>query len=204
MISQFPIVDGVAEKVLIVLLQLGRLSPITHCDEFLIVLFTSQENYVNNFSGDELPCLTGRGRWIPGATCRKQRKICPRSQQRCRKMGADRMLDEQSTSALNQQTEILVTPGAEGLQPAGQRVFDAILKAIYEQRVKPGTKLGEEALAAFFSVGRGHIRRALLALSHQKVIELIPNRGAFVTRPTEADARDIFNARRLLEEVVVR
>lgn len=97
----------------------------------------------------------------------------------------------------------MAAQGGEGLQPAGQRVFDAILKAIYEQRIRPGTKLGEEALASFFSVGRGHIRRALLALSHQKVIELIPNRGAFVTKPTEADARDIFSARRRLEELVV-
>lgn len=116
------------------------------------------------------------------------------------------MLDEQSTIVNNQQQgkEAVAASGAEGLQPVGQRVFDAILKAIYEQRIRPGTKLGEEALANFFSVGRGHIRRVLLALSHQKVVELIPNRGAFVTRPTEADARDIFSARRLLEELVVQ
>jgi len=104
----------------------------------------------------------------------------------------------------NQQQKKEATPGAEGLQPAGQRVFDAILRAIYEQRIRPGTKLGEEALATYFSVGRSHIRRAFLALSHQKVIELIPNRGAFVTRPTEADARDIFSARRSLEDLVVQ
>lgn len=102
-----------------------------------------------------------------------------------------------------QQEAAASAAGAEGLQPAGQRVFDAILKAIYEQRIKPGTKLGEEALAGVFSVSRGHIRRVLQALSHQKVVELIPNRGAFVTKPTEADARDIFSARRLLEEVIV-
>lgn len=114
-------------------------------------------------------------------------------------------MDKQSTIVSNQQQEKETLPasGGESLQPAGQRVFDAILKAIYEQRIRPGTKLGEEALASFFSVGRGHIRRALLALSHQKVIELIPNRGAFVTKPTEADARDIFSARRQLEELVV-
>jgi DNA-binding GntR family transcriptional regulator len=32
---------------------------------------------------------------------------------------------------------------------------------------------------------------------------LIPNRGAFVVRPTEDDARDIFSARRCLEDLVV-
>ena len=32
---------------------------------------------------------------------------------------------------------------------------------------------------------------------------MIPNRGAFVIRPTEDDARDIFSARRCLEDLVV-
>lgn len=109
---------------------------------------------------------------------------------------------DQQTRGKQQETPASAS-GSEGLQPSAQRVFDAILKAIYEQRIKPGTKLGEEALASVFSISRGHIRRVLLTLSHQKVVELIPNRGAFVTRPTEADARDIFSARRLLEQVVV-
>jgi DNA-binding GntR family transcriptional regulator len=113
-------------------------------------------------------------------------------------------LNKQSAVVSNQELgNEAAPPGAERLQPVGQRVFDAILRAIYEQRIRPGTKLGEEALASFFAVGRGHIRRVLLALSHQKVVELIPNRGAFVTRPTEADARDIFSTRRLLEELVI-
>ena len=67
----------------------------------------------------------------------------------------------------------------------------------------PGTKLGEEALAAAFSVSRARIRRVLLALSQQKLVQLIPNRGAFVTKPTEDDARDVFDVRRSLEDLVV-
>jgi DNA-binding GntR family transcriptional regulator len=91
----------------------------------------------------------------------------------------------------------------ERLPPAEQRVLNDVVKAIYEQRLRPGTKLGEEALAAAFSVSRARIRRVLLALSHQKLVELIPHRGAFVIRPTEDDARDIFLARRRLEDLVV-
>lgn len=91
----------------------------------------------------------------------------------------------------------------ERLLPVEQRVFNDVVKAIYEQRLRPGTKLGEEALAAVFSVSRARIRRVLLALSHQRLVDLIPNRGAFVIRPTEDDARDIFSARRCLEDLVV-
>jgi DNA-binding GntR family transcriptional regulator len=91
----------------------------------------------------------------------------------------------------------------ERLLPVEQRVFNDVVKAIYEQRLRPGTKLGEEALAAVFSVSRARIRRILLALSHQRLVDLIPNRGAFVIKPTEDDARDIFSTRRCLEDLVV-
>jgi DNA-binding GntR family transcriptional regulator len=91
----------------------------------------------------------------------------------------------------------------ERLPPAEKRILNDIAKAIYEQRLRPGTKLGEEALATAFSVSRARIRRVLLALSHQRLVELIPNRGAFVIKPTEDDARDIFSIRRCLEELVV-
>lgn len=91
----------------------------------------------------------------------------------------------------------------ERLPSIEQRVLSDIVKAIYEQRLRPGAKLGEEALAAAFSVSRARIRRVLLTLSHQKLVDLIPNRGAFVIRPTESDARDVFNIRKSLEDLVV-
>lgn len=91
----------------------------------------------------------------------------------------------------------------ERLPSDEERVHNDIVRAIYEQRLRPGTKLGEEALAAAFSVSRARIRRVLLSLSQQKLVELIPNRGAFVIRPTESDARDIFSIRKSLENIVV-
>jgi DNA-binding GntR family transcriptional regulator len=91
----------------------------------------------------------------------------------------------------------------ERLPPVEQRVFNDVVKAIYEQRLRPGTKLGEQALASAFSVSRARIRRVLLALAQQKLVELIPHRGAFVIKPTGEDARDIFIARRCLEDLVV-
>ena len=94
-------------------------------------------------------------------------------------------------------------PGEEGLRPVEQRICNEIAKAIYEQKLLPGTKLGEAALAAVFSVSRARIRRILLALHHQRLVDLIANRGAYVIQPSEDDARDVFNARRCLENLVV-
>jgi len=84
-----------------------------------------------------------------------------------------------------------------------QRVVDSVLRSILEQRIQPGTKLGEDALAEIFGVSRTRIRRVLLSLSHLGVVDLKPNRGAFVAEPTDDDARDIFDARRSIETLIL-
>ncbi|KFA97084.1 MULTISPECIES: GntR family transcriptional regulator [Vibrio] len=74
-------------------------------------------------------------------------------------------------------------------------IFDAIL----EQRLPPATKLNEEALAEIFGVSRTIIRRALLRLSLEKVVDIRPNRGAIVSAPSVQEAQQIFKAREVLE-----
>ena len=50
------------------------------------------------------------------------------------------------------------------------QVFDAILA----QRLLPGTKLTEDELADIFAVSRAVVRRALLRLSHDNIVEIRP------------------------------
>lgn len=78
-------------------------------------------------------------------------------------------------------------------------VFDAIL----EQRLPPATKLSEEALAEIFGVSRTIIRRALLRLSLEKVVDIRPNRGAIVAAPSVEEAKQIFKAREVLELAII-
>jgi DNA-binding GntR family transcriptional regulator len=80
-----------------------------------------------------------------------------------------------------------------------QFIVDSIYEAVIDQRLAPGTKLSEAALCDSFGVGRMHIRRSLLVLASREVIELQPNKGAFVACPTAKQARDIFEARLSLE-----
>jgi DNA-binding GntR family transcriptional regulator len=80
-----------------------------------------------------------------------------------------------------------------------QFVVDSIYEAVIDQRLAPGTKLSESALCEAFGVGRMRIRRSLLVLASREVIELQPNRGAFVACPTAKQAREIFEARLSLE-----
>src|SRR6058998_2881578 len=78
-------------------------------------------------------------------------------------------------------------------------VYDRIHRAILEQRLPPGTKLGEESLSSLFAVSRARVRRILLRLAHDKSVELRPNRGAYVAQPSAQDAREVFTARRIVE-----
>jgi DNA-binding GntR family transcriptional regulator len=85
-------------------------------------------------------------------------------------------------------------PGAEA-----EAIYRRILGAIIEHRLAPGRKLVEERLAAVFGASRAMIRQVLTRLSHEMVVTLVPNRGAFVAEPTVDEAREVFEARRLIE-----
>jgi DNA-binding GntR family transcriptional regulator len=78
-------------------------------------------------------------------------------------------------------------------------IYDQVFSAVLEQRLIPGVKLKESELCQVFGVSRTIIRRILLRLSLDKVVELRPNRGAVIATPVAEDVRQIFVARRLLE-----
>jgi DNA-binding GntR family transcriptional regulator len=84
-----------------------------------------------------------------------------------------------------------------------QAVYDAIFRAILEGRLKAGTKLAEQPLAEIFAVSRERIRKVLQRLGAERRLEMIPNRGARVPRPTLEDVRSVYEAHRILEAGVV-
>ena len=83
-------------------------------------------------------------------------------------------------------------------------IYETIYVAILEHRLQPGTKLVEERLAGIFGVSRARIREVLARLAHEQIVELYPQRGAYVAKPTIEQARDVFEARRLIEPAVLR
>ena len=83
-------------------------------------------------------------------------------------------------------------------------IVERIYKAVMEQRLAPNTKLSEARLCETFGVGRMRVRRALLLLSSQGIIELQSNRGAYVACPDKSEANDVFAARMLIEPPLVR
>lgn len=85
-----------------------------------------------------------------------------------------------------------------------EEIVERIFEAIIDQRLPPGTKLSEAALCEAFNVGRMRIRQSLLLLASREVVDLLPNRGAFVASPTAEQAREVFEARLMIEPNVAR
>lgn len=83
-------------------------------------------------------------------------------------------------------------------------IYERILSAIGAHLLPPGTKLAEEKLARVFNVSRTKVRQALERLAHDSVVTIIRNRGAFVSRPTIEEARQVFDARRVIEPALIR
>jgi DNA-binding GntR family transcriptional regulator len=85
-----------------------------------------------------------------------------------------------------------------------EEIYGRIQKAVLERRLAPGTKLIEERLAEVSGVSRTKIREVLNKLAHEGVVELVPNRGAFIASPSVQQAQDVFVTRRMIEPEMVR
>jgi DNA-binding GntR family transcriptional regulator len=85
-----------------------------------------------------------------------------------------------------------------------QKVYERVHRSIIERRLPPGTKLREESLCEIFGISRPRVRKVLQRLSHDLLVELQPNRGAYVACPSPKEARDVFTARRIIEPALVR
>ena len=93
---------------------------------------------------------------------------------------------------------------AASFSSATDQIVDSITTAIVERRLMPGTKLPEQQIADVFSVSRTLVRQALNQLSRDRLVTLEPSRGAFVATPSEEEARQVFEVRRLVETGMIR
>lgn len=89
-------------------------------------------------------------------------------------------------------------------KPTEDFIYTELYNAILERRLPPETKLGENLLAEHYGVSRTIIRQVLMRLSHDRLIKLEPNRGAFVASLSLAEAKQIYEAWRLTEAAIVR
>ena len=84
-----------------------------------------------------------------------------------------------------------------------EQIAATLCEAILAHRLVPGTKLGEREVADFFRVSRIVIRQALIRLAEDGLVTLERNRGAFVAKPSLAEAFEVFETLTMVEQGVI-
>ncbi len=92
----------------------------------------------------------------------------------------------------------------QALEGSSMTVAGRLALAIHEHRLAPGTKLVEDEVGEIFGVSRTVVRAALQQLAHDRLVTLKRNHGATVAQPTIREAREVFEARALLEPRTAR
>jgi len=80
-------------------------------------------------------------------------------------------------------------------------IAEQLRRAIFNGRLQPGARLTEQRLAEHFAVNRARIRSVLQMLAHERLLQIVANRGAVVATPGIEESRQLFAARRAIESV---
>ena len=83
-------------------------------------------------------------------------------------------------------------------------ILSEIKKDIITLRLKPGEKLSENELALRFGTSRAPVREALIRLVEEGLIEVLPQRGSFVSRISLGAMQRARFVREALEVAIVR
>jgi DNA-binding GntR family transcriptional regulator len=79
-----------------------------------------------------------------------------------------------------------------------------IIEAVMAQKLAPGARLGEQQLAMLFDCSRTIVREALNQLAARGIVTVSSRRGWYVIEPSLSEAREAFEARRVIEMGLIR
>lgn len=83
-------------------------------------------------------------------------------------------------------------------------ISERILEAVMAQKLAPGSRLGEQQLAMLFECSRTIVREALMRLAARGIVTVSARRGWYVVQPSREEAREAFEARRVIELGLIR
>ena len=95
-------------------------------------------------------------------------------------------------------------PSSSAPGSSASAISDRIMEAVMAQKLAPGTRLGEQQLAALFDCSRTVVREALMQLSVRGIVTVSARRGWYVVEPSQDEAREAFEARRVIELGLIR
>ena len=85
-----------------------------------------------------------------------------------------------------------------------QQVYDYVREKIISKELFPGNRIVEEDLARAMHTSRTTVRGAITRMSYDGLIDLVPNCGAFVAKPTFVDMNHVYAVRTVLEVEATR
>ncbi len=83
-------------------------------------------------------------------------------------------------------------------------ISSRIIEAVMAQKLAPGARLGEQQLAMLFDCSRTIVREALTRLAARGIVTVSARRGWYVIEPSQEEAREAFEARRVIEMGLIR
>jgi DNA-binding GntR family transcriptional regulator len=94
----------------------------------------------------------------------------------------------------------LVHPAGSSVQ---DRVYAALRKSIINLNLVPGTVISEKEISLRFQVSRTPVREALIHLSKEGLVQVIPQRGTMVSLIDPARVQQEFFLRECLETAIL-
>ena len=88
--------------------------------------------------------------------------------------------------------------------PARGRVYSYVREGILHGRLPGGTFLEEEAISLAVGVSRTPVREAFQQLHSERLIDLLPRRGAMVRTVTVQELLEVYDARLMIESHALR
>lgn len=85
-----------------------------------------------------------------------------------------------------------------------QHALEGLRRAIVSGKLRPGSRVPQEDVAAQLGVSVASVREALTVLEQEGQVTYRPRRGYFVTELRAADLEEIYDLRRVLETRAVR
>ena len=85
------------------------------------------------------------------------------------------------------------------VEPLSTNLTDKLREDILRENISLGSKLTEKNICEQYSVSRTPVRESLQKLSSEGLIELIPNKGAYVIGFSIGDMRDLYKMRCVYE-----
>lgn len=89
-------------------------------------------------------------------------------------------------------------------EAVGPQVYRILREQIIQAELMPGERISEAEIAKSLSISRQPVREAFIKLSEEGLVQVLPQRGTYVTRISIASVMDVRFVRAAIEADIVR